>query len=78
MKGDYKKIRIKVLVKILTLYYISVMSNHKITIEEIMAELNCSRSNAYNYLRAVEAFENPDGNIELWIQSKYRQKLAIK
>lgn len=48
------KIRIKTLTKLLRLYNIARGLNRPLTIREAVEELQGSRSNAYNYLRALD------------------------
>lgn len=48
------KIRIKTLNKLLRLYNLARDVNRPLTIREAVEELRCSRSNAYNYLRALD------------------------
>lgn len=47
------KIRIKTLVKFLRIYALARDRKRPLTYREVMQELNCSSSNAYNYLNAL-------------------------
>jgi hypothetical protein len=53
------KIRIKTLVKLLWLYTVAIDGNRLLTIDEIIQELHCCRSNAYNYHKALEILFPP-------------------
>jgi hypothetical protein len=61
--GDRKmprgKIRIKTLVKLLCLYSLAIDRNRLLTIDEIIQEIQCCRSNAYNYRKALEILFPP-------------------
>jgi len=48
------KIRIKTLVKFLKLYNLTRDRNRILTVEEVMEAINCCKSNAYNYLKALD------------------------
>lgn len=48
------KIRIKTLVKFLRLCTIARDRNRPLVVQEVMLELNCCKSNAYNYVRALD------------------------
>ena len=50
------KIRIKTLVKFLSLVNLSRDRNRLLTVEEIMEEIHCCKGHAYNYLRALKKF----------------------
>ena len=53
------KIRIKTLVKFLKLYVLAQEKNRMLTVDEIIQEIKCCRSNAYNYHRALEQLFPP-------------------
>ena len=48
------KIRIKTLNKFLDLFNLARDKNRILTVEEIMEEIDCCRSHAYNYLKALD------------------------
>jgi hypothetical protein len=48
------KIRIKTLVKFLSLVNLSRDRNRLLTVEEIVEEIHCCKGHAYNYLRALD------------------------
>ena len=48
------KIRVKTLLKFLAVFNSSRDKNRILTVEEIMEEIHCCKSNAYNYLRALK------------------------
>jgi hypothetical protein len=48
------KIRIGTLVKFLQLYTLSRDRNRRLTYREVMQEIGCCRSHAYNYLNAPD------------------------
>jgi hypothetical protein len=48
------KIRIRTLIKLLYLCEFTLRHNRLPTINEVMQEINCSKSHAYNYLRAAK------------------------
>ena len=48
------KIRVKTLLKFLTVFNSARDKNRILTVEEIMEEIHCCKSNAYNYLRALD------------------------
>jgi hypothetical protein len=53
------RIRIKTLVKFLRLCSLAKERNRLLTIDEIIQELHCCRSHAYNYHRALEQLFPP-------------------
>jgi hypothetical protein len=48
------KIRIKTLVKFLSLVNLTRDRNRLLTVEEIVEEIHCCKGHAYNYRRALE------------------------
>jgi len=54
------KIRIKTLVKFLKLSTLAKERNRLLTIDEIIQEIHCCRSHAYNYRRALEKLLPPE------------------
>jgi hypothetical protein len=48
------KIRIKTIVKFLRLCFLAIERNRLLTIDEVIQEIYCCRSNAYNYRKALE------------------------
>lgn len=53
------KIRIKTLVKFLRLHVLAQERNRMLTVDEVIQEIHCCRSNAYNYHRALEQLFPP-------------------
>jgi hypothetical protein len=47
-------IRTKTLVKLLRLYNLTRDRNRRLTYREVMLEIGCCRSNAYNYLYTID------------------------
>jgi hypothetical protein len=48
------KIRIKTLVKFFALYNLARDRNRRLTYREVMQEIHCCKSNAYNYINALD------------------------
>jgi len=48
------RIRIKTLKKFLALYNLARDKGRSLTAQEIVEEINCCKSHAYNYLRALD------------------------
>ena len=57
------KVRIKTLVKFISLCALANERNRMLTIDEIIQEIHCCRSHAYNYYRALEEFL-PEGEFD--------------
>ena len=53
------KIRIKTLVKALTLCYGAIDKNRILTVDEIMQTFHCRKANAYNYQRFLRSIFPP-------------------
>ena len=79
MKGDVMregKIRVKTLQKFLMLCDIAEERNRMLYVDEVIQEIHCCRSHAYNYLKALkilfppEAFNQtlPIGDIQLCLR----------
>jgi hypothetical protein len=47
-------IRTKTLVKLLKLYNLTRDRNRRLTYREVMQEIDCCKSNAYNYLYTID------------------------
>lgn len=54
------QIRIKTLNKFLKLHSLAIERNRMLTIDEIIQEIHCCRSHAYNYRRALEKLLPPE------------------
>jgi len=48
------KIRVKTLVKFLSLFNLARDKGEALTVQEIMEEIHCCKGHAYNYLRALK------------------------
>ena len=48
------KIRVKTLLKFLAVFNSARDRNRILTVEEIMEEIHCCKSHAYNYLKALD------------------------
>jgi hypothetical protein len=58
------KIRIKTLVKFLGLCDLTIERNRILGVDEVIQEIHCCRSNAYNYYRALKVLF-PEGPLDL-------------
>ena len=54
------KIRINTLVKFLRLCTLTKNRNRLLTVDEVIQEIHCCRSNAYNYRRALRVLFPPE------------------
>lgn len=48
------RIRVKTLVKFLTLYSLVRDRRRNLTVNEVVASIHCCKGHAYNYLRALD------------------------